>query len=298
MFKNIPIKTVINGHEKQFDNEQLVSMIHRLADERDVLWRENEYLKAKLNESILIETINEMRKERDLLLKLLLNLSVNRNNDGQLPYTDEHTNGYSNDLLPPPPYQTYNTLPNSKSQLNSSPPTKKHSSHYRQNPTPMVHRDLSIPVTELKPHRRSHRTRQSVEQPQQTQLQQQQQQQQQQPSAIYRVEGTKECLMNPDELSSVFAHVKHSHPNKKIVVYKTSTTPQTHEFNQLVDEMCVKHGVELKHSQNSPFHQYRSQSLQDLTSTTLPLQRDFDFQFKPIEKQELIRTSYTKRNDN
>ncbi|CAF4209385.1 unnamed protein product, partial [Rotaria magnacalcarata] len=75
-------------------------MIHRLADERDVLWRENEYLKAKLNESILIETINEMRKERDLLLKLLLNLSVNRNNDEQLPYTDEHTNGYSNDLLP------------------------------------------------------------------------------------------------------------------------------------------------------------------------------------------------------
>jgi len=98
--------------------------------------------------------------------------------------------------------------------------------------------------------------------------------------------------MNPDELSSVFAHVKHSHPNKKIVVYKTSTTPQTHEFNQLVDEMCVKHGVELKHSQNSPFQQYRSQSLQDLTSSD---QNNFDFQFQTIEKQEQIRGNYIKK---
>lgn len=98
--------------------------------------------------------------------------------------------------------------------------------------------------------------------------------------------------MNPEELSSVFAHVKHSHPNKKIVVYKTSTTPQTHEFNQLVDEMCVKHGVELKHNHNSPFQPYRSQSLQDLTS---PQQREFDFQFQTIEKQEQIRGNYTKK---
>lgn len=89
MFKNIPVKPVANGHDKQYDNEQLVSMIHRLTDERDVLWRENEYLKAKLNESMLLETINEMRKERDLLLKLLLNLSTNKNNDEQLQYADE-----------------------------------------------------------------------------------------------------------------------------------------------------------------------------------------------------------------
>ena len=105
--------------------------------------------------------------------------------------------------------------------------------------------------------------------------------------------------MNPDELSSVFAHVKHSHPNKKIVVYKTSTTPQTYEFDQLVDEMCLKHGVELKHSHNSPFQQYRSQSLQDLTSTSnmaaaVPL-REFDFQFQPIEKQESMRGMQTKK---
>lgn len=188
-------------------------------------------------------------------------------------------------------------MPNSKSsQLNNSPASKKPSIHFRQNQTPMINRDVPIPITEIKTSRRSYRTKQNLEQSQ-SQPQQQQQQQQQQPTVIYRVEGTKECLMNPDELSSVFAHVKHSHPNKKIVVYKTSTTPQTHEFNQLVDEMCVKHGVELKHSQNSPFQQYRSQSLQDLTSTTIPPQRDFDFQFKPIEKQEPLRTSYIKKTD-
>jgi len=89
MFKNIPIKTVDNGHEQQ----ELITMIDRLMNERDILWRENEYLKAKLNESILIETINEIRKERDLLLKLLLNLSANNNNnkDEQIQYQNHHT---------------------------------------------------------------------------------------------------------------------------------------------------------------------------------------------------------------
>jgi hypothetical protein len=87
MFKNIPIKTVDNGHEQQ----ELITMIDRLMNERDILWRENEYLKAKLNESILIETINEIRKERDLLLKLLLNLSSNNNKDEQIQYQNHHT---------------------------------------------------------------------------------------------------------------------------------------------------------------------------------------------------------------
>jgi hypothetical protein len=88
MFKNIPIKTMDQNHEQQFDYEQLVSMIHGLMDERDVLWRENEYLKAKLNESVLMETINEIRKERDLLFKLLLNLSAT-NKDGPIPHPAE-----------------------------------------------------------------------------------------------------------------------------------------------------------------------------------------------------------------
>lgn len=94
MFKNIPIKTVENSSDQQFDNEQLVSMIHRLMDERDMLWRENEYLKAKLNESVLIETINDIRKERDLLLKLLLNLSTNNHHhqkDEQIHYQNHYT---------------------------------------------------------------------------------------------------------------------------------------------------------------------------------------------------------------
>jgi hypothetical protein len=95
MFKNIPIKTVDNGYEQQYDNEQLISMIHALMDERESLWRENEYLKAKLNESVLIENINEMRRERDLLLKLLFNLTMKDNNQKaeqsqyQKSYTDE-----------------------------------------------------------------------------------------------------------------------------------------------------------------------------------------------------------------
>jgi hypothetical protein len=168
---------------------------------------------------------------------------------------------YAQDLLPPPPYQNFHGVANGKSTTARSPVSKKHSSHSA---------------------RRSHRHKSHVES---------------QPAAVYRLEGTKESLMNLDELSSVFAHVKHSHPNKKIVVYKTSTTPQTHEFHQLVDEMCSKHGVELKHSQHSPFQHYRSQSLQDLTSTSnnpLLTPRDFDYQFQPIEKHDHIRMNYSK----
>lgn len=95
MFKSTPVRTADNGHEtqpRQYDNEQLITMIHGLMDERDVLWRENEYLKAKLNESVLIETINEMRKERDALLKLLLNLTAhNRDKAEHAPYSTAHT---------------------------------------------------------------------------------------------------------------------------------------------------------------------------------------------------------------
>jgi transcriptional regulator CtsR len=87
MFKNIPVQTMDGD---KFDHEQLVSIIHRLMDERDVLWRENEYLKAKLNESILMETINEIRKERDLLLKLLLNLSTNQKDEQKLNHHHQH----------------------------------------------------------------------------------------------------------------------------------------------------------------------------------------------------------------
>ena len=97
MYKNIPIKTVENGHEEQYDNEQLVSMIHRLVDERDILWRENEYLKSKLNESLLIETINDMKRERELLFKLLLNLSSQQKDEFQPTPSTHHSNHHTDE---------------------------------------------------------------------------------------------------------------------------------------------------------------------------------------------------------
>lgn len=60
------------------EHDQLISMLKQLVDEREILSRENEYLKAKLNESILMETIKELKKERDLLFKLLSNLTINQ----------------------------------------------------------------------------------------------------------------------------------------------------------------------------------------------------------------------------
>ena len=92
MYKNIPIKTTENGHEEQYDNEQLIGMIHRLVDERDTLWRENEYLKSKLNESLLVETINDMKRERELLFKLLLNLSSQQRDEFPPPPPTHHSN--------------------------------------------------------------------------------------------------------------------------------------------------------------------------------------------------------------
>jgi hypothetical protein len=73
------------------EHEQLVSMLNQLLDEREVLSRENEYFKAKLNQSILMETIKEMKKERDLLFKLLTNLTTNNNNkDEQVRIIKQH----------------------------------------------------------------------------------------------------------------------------------------------------------------------------------------------------------------
>jgi hypothetical protein len=76
-------------------------------------------------------------------------------------------------------------------------------------------------------------------------------QQQQHPTIVY-------SMKNSDGLSSLSTtHTKHSQTNKKILVYKTPTQ----EFNTFIR----KHDIQLKHSQNSPFQYYRSQSLQDLT---------------------------------
>jgi protein-tyrosine phosphatase len=80
----MPMKNVNNEHE------QLVSILNQLMDEREMLSRENEYLKAKLNESVLIETINEMKQERDLLFKLLSNVTTKYSNDKQLRHVKQH----------------------------------------------------------------------------------------------------------------------------------------------------------------------------------------------------------------
>lgn len=69
------IKSVAHEHE------HLVSMINQLLNEREVLHRENQYLKAKLNDSILMETINEMKKERNVLLTILSNLTISNNQE-------------------------------------------------------------------------------------------------------------------------------------------------------------------------------------------------------------------------
>lgn len=58
------------------EHHQLVSMVNQLVDQREKLTRENDYLKAKLNQSMLLETIEEMKKERNLLFQLLTNLTM------------------------------------------------------------------------------------------------------------------------------------------------------------------------------------------------------------------------------
>ncbi|CAF1115070.1 unnamed protein product [Rotaria sordida] len=222
-------------------HEQLVSMVNQLMDEREILYRENEYLKAKLNESILIETIQEMKKERIFLLKLLSNLTINNNQDDQSRYVKHHIKENNTDFLPPPSYQTYSSKPvhydNSLAEQNST--------ISRNNPSVINNRNRIYRLN--------------------TNIEQQKQQQQQQPTVIYRIDNSKENLMNnSDRLSSSLSstnHMKHPQSNKKVFVYKTSITPQTQESNKLIR----KYDCQLKHSQNSPFRHYRSQSLQDLT---------------------------------
>ncbi|CAF2555646.1 unnamed protein product [Rotaria sp. Silwood2] len=225
------------------EHEQLVSMVNQLMDEREILYRENEYLKAKLNESILVETIQEMKKERYFLLKLLSNLTINNNQDEQLRYVKHHMKENDSNFLPTSSYPTFSSKPvhydNSLAEQNSM--ISRHNSSVTNN------------------HNRVHRLKTNVEQ------HKQQQQQQQQPTVIYRIDNSKENLMNnSDRLSSSSlssTHMKNSQSNKKFFVYKTSIIPQTQESNKLIR----KHDCQLKHSQNSPFQHYRSQSLQDLT---------------------------------
>lgn len=63
------------------EHEQFLTLFQQLVEEREMLARENEYLKAKMNQSVLMETIKEMKKERDILLKLLSNLTTQQSDE-------------------------------------------------------------------------------------------------------------------------------------------------------------------------------------------------------------------------
>ncbi|CAF4377568.1 unnamed protein product [Adineta steineri] len=65
------------------EHKQMISVLNQLIDEREILSRENEYLRSRETESLLIKTMNEMRKERNLLFKLLSNLITKHNYDEQ-----------------------------------------------------------------------------------------------------------------------------------------------------------------------------------------------------------------------
>lgn len=83
-------------------------------------------------------------------------------------------------------------------------------------------------------------------------------------SMIYRIDSTKENLLNNSDRSSStssIAHTRTSQSSKTSYAYKTSIIPQVSEPKK----PTRKYNFQLKHSQNSPFKHYRSQSLQDLT---------------------------------
>ncbi|CAF1211699.1 unnamed protein product [Didymodactylos carnosus] len=110
------------------NNDELINFIHRLMDEREQILKENEYLRAKLNESLLIETINEIKGERDILLKLLVNTTNNnKQQQQQQRIFKEQTlfnqqSNYSDDLshysMPSSQQQSQYPLFNSSIQIN------------------------------------------------------------------------------------------------------------------------------------------------------------------------------------
>jgi len=70
---------------------------------------------------------------------------------------------------------------------------------------------------------------------------------------VHRLKSNTE--QQPPPPSTVGYSMKYSQANKKIFIYKPE------ESNKSIRKSDIK----LKHSQNSPFQHYRSQSLQDLT---------------------------------
>ena len=73
-------------------------------------------------------------------------------------------NGYGYELLPPPPYQTFNSTSNSKPTVNHSSPMKKSSAHPRVHQPATTHRDYPVSASDCKPVRRPHRNKPQVDQ--------------------------------------------------------------------------------------------------------------------------------------
>ncbi|CAF3721396.1 unnamed protein product, partial [Adineta steineri] len=192
--------------------------------EREILSRENECL--------LIETMNEMRKERSLLLKSISNLTTKHNYDEQVYYIKQHLKENCNNSFSSPSYP----ILNDKSSVNTT--TKQDSTSARHNLPTIIN---NAHVHRLKPNIEHHH-------------------QQQQPKIMYNTGHRKEnSINNLDRLiSPTTIHWKPFQTNKKFVFYKIS---QTQEFNKSIR----KQNMQLEHSQNSPFQRYRSQTLQNLT---------------------------------
>ncbi|CAF1683140.1 unnamed protein product [Rotaria magnacalcarata] len=222
------------------EHERLVTMVNQLMDEREILHRENEYLKAKLNQSILMETIHEMKRERSLLLKLLSNLTININQDEQLQGVKPRMKENNANILASPVYPKLNT----KSVHCNNSLAEQNSAFPRHNPPIKTNNN------------RAYRLKANFEH---------KQKQNQSPAVIYRMENTNENSMNNSDRSSSssssIAHTKTSQSSRECFACKTSVMPQIQESNRLIR----KQKIQLQHSQNSPFQHYRSQSLQDLT---------------------------------
>ncbi|CAF1285916.1 unnamed protein product [Adineta steineri] len=176
--------------------------------------------------------MNEMRKERSLLLKSISNLTTKHNYDEQVYYIKQHLKENCNNSFSSPSYP----ILNDKSSVNTT--TKQDSTSARHNLPTIIN---NAHVHRLKPNIEHHH-------------------QQQQPKIMYNTGHRKEnSINNLDRLiSPTTIHWKPFQTNKKFVFYKIS---QTQEFNKSIR----KQNMQLEHSQNSPFQRYRSQTLQNLT---------------------------------
>ncbi|CAF1161032.1 unnamed protein product [Adineta steineri] len=180
------------------EHEQMISVLNQLIDEREILSRENEYLRSRLNECLLIETMNEMRKNRSLLFKLISNLTTKHNYDEQEQYIKQHLKENYNNSFPTPSYPIFNV----KSSVNTT--TKQDSTSARHNRSTIIN---NAHVHRLKPNIQHHH-------------------QQQQPKIMYNTEHRKENSGNNLDrlISPTTIHWKPFQTNKKFVFYKI---PQT-----------------------------------------------------------------------